>query len=125
MTTWLGPDWDRGYQAGREEGIKEERKSTIALLLSRVCRDYLKTDNCPHGACQDLRDAVSELRRKTSLEAKPASMDNIAFDTGVLAERERIIKLLKSFCDDDPECIAKGGCDTYDAEIALIRGDHK
>jgi hypothetical protein len=32
MTGWLGPDWDRGYVKGREQGIVEERERIIRLL---------------------------------------------------------------------------------------------
>lgn len=60
--TWLGPEWDRGYVAGREQGIKETKEQAVKQLLTRVCSEYLKTENCTHGACEDIRDAITALR---------------------------------------------------------------
>jgi hypothetical protein len=57
MNLWLKPDWDRGYEAGRQAALEELGK------------------------------------------AKPASLQNLAFDTGVVAERTRIIKLLEQETD--------------------------
>lgn len=61
---------------------------------------------------------------------QPGSLTNIAFETGVIAERERIIKVLKVHpvgisITDSPMC---DGCwDTdYDKHlIALIKGENK
>jgi hypothetical protein len=57
VNLWLKPDWDRGYEAGRQAALEELGK------------------------------------------AKPASLQNLAFDTGVVAERTRIIKLLEQETD--------------------------
>jgi hypothetical protein len=32
MNIWLKPDWDRGYEKGREAGIVEEQARIIKLL---------------------------------------------------------------------------------------------
>ena len=49
---------------------------------------------------------------------KPASIANIAFDTGVIAERERIIKLLENQHNFDQIFL-----DAVDEVIALIKGE--
>lgn len=55
---------------------------------------------------------VEDLYRKYNPMSEPASFANIAFDTGVIAERQRIIKLLEEQ-------------DSVSAEwaIALIKGE--
>jgi hypothetical protein len=32
MTNFLGTDWDRGYRAGRKEGMKEIRQDIVNLI---------------------------------------------------------------------------------------------
>ena len=80
MNLWLKPDWDRGYEAGRQAALEELGK------------------------------------------AKPASLQNLAFDTGVVAERTRIIKLLEEWGEN-----ARCYCCASDAAaadlIALIKGE--
>ena len=51
---------------------------------------------------------------------KPASIADIAFDTGVIAERERIIKLLEPKIDEIGCC----NCGMYKV-IELIKGENK
>ena len=58
--------------------------------------------------------------------SKPGSLINIAFDTGVITERERIIKLL----EDKNKCPEYGACDdqkcwTVYAVIDLIKGENQ
>jgi hypothetical protein len=50
---------------------------------------------------------------------KPASTANIAFDTGVIAERERIIKLLENQHNFDQIFL-----DAVDEVIALIKREN-
>jgi hypothetical protein len=50
---------------------------------------------------------------------KPASIANIAFDTGVIAERERIIKLLENQHNFDQIFL-----DAVDEVIALIKREN-
>jgi hypothetical protein len=42
MVGWLGPDWDRGYVKGREQGMAEELQRIIKLLeeSDSVCADW-------------------------------------------------------------------------------------
>ena len=59
---------------------------------------------------------------------KPASIADIAFDTGVIAERERIIKLLEE-ARDKCACYREVGMPvcrhqlSVDEQIALIKGE--
>lgn len=42
--SWLGSDWDRGYRAGREEGLKEMRKLLRDALIARAAESKLSLD---------------------------------------------------------------------------------
>jgi hypothetical protein len=33
MNPWLGPDWDRGYKAGRAEGRKEQLADDLKAIV--------------------------------------------------------------------------------------------
>lgn len=55
---------------------------------------------------------VEDIYRKYNPMSKPASMTDIAFDTGIVAERERIIKLLVA---------SESACAEW--AIALIKGE--
>lgn len=62
-----------------------------------------------------------------AVKGEPGSLTSIAFDTGVIVERERIIKLLvpirqrKQGKGFEEEIVA----DTLGEVIALIKGDNK
>lgn len=51
---------------------------------------------------------------------EPASMTDIAFETGVIAERERIIRALED--DGERNYISQ---ETYDYVVAIIRGENR
>lgn len=55
---------------------------------------------------------VEDIYRKYNPMSEPASFANIAFDTGVIAERQRIIKLL-----EEQDSVSA------DWAIALIKGE--
>ena len=52
--------------------------------------------------------------------SEPASFANIAFDTGVIAERERIIKALEE--DGERYYISQ---ETFDYVVAIVKGENK
>ena len=58
-------------------------------------------------------------------EPKPASFTDIAFETGVIAERERIIKLLKERYADHVGIDNLADAAEIDQAIALIKGENK
>lgn len=58
--------------------------------------------------------------RKKVNNSEPASFANIAFETGVIAERERIIRALED--DGERNYISQ---ETYDYVVAIIRGENR
>jgi hypothetical protein len=58
--------------------------------------------------------------RKKVNNSEPASFANIAFDTGVIAERERIIKALEE--DGERYYISQ---ETFDYVVAIVKGENK
>ena len=56
-------------------------------------------------------------------QGKPTSLTSIAFNTGVITERERIIKLLEADCKDGLGDHLQG-C-SHEVAIALIKGENK
>lgn len=52
--------------------------------------------------------------------SEPASFANIAFDTGVIAERERIIRALED--DGERNYISQ---EMYDYVVSIIKGENK
>ena len=62
-------------------------------------------------------------------ESQPASFTNIAFDTGVIAERERIIKLLETKVlknvSPDVHSLELLHNQLVNSLIALIKGENK
>ena len=59
-----------------------------------------------------------ELLQKYNPLSKPASMADIAFDTGVIAERERIIRALEE--DGERNYISQ---ETFDYVVSIIKGE--
>jgi len=57
-------------------------------------------------------------------EPKPASFTDIAFETGVIAERERIIKLLVEKHLSVKSEIGDHNASTLENAIALIKGEN-
>jgi hypothetical protein len=58
--------------------------------------------------------------RKKVNNSEPASFANIAFDTGVIAERERIIRALED--DGERNYISQ---EMYDYVVSIIKGENK
>ena len=48
----------------RGQGRTEERKENIFLLRKFICYDASKHGDCPHGACEQIMDAISLLKTK-------------------------------------------------------------
>lgn len=42
--SFLGSEWDRGYRAGRMEGLKEMRDDLVAALLARAAEANLSLE---------------------------------------------------------------------------------
>ena len=56
-------------------------------------------------------------------QGKPGSLTSTAFNTGVIMERERIVKLLEADCKDGLGDQIQG-C-SHEVAIALIKGENK
>ena len=106
--------------------------------------EHINSDETSLGYCHYRTNRVCQGNRTTNegrgmsnndyiikaVKGEPNSLTSIAFNTGVIAERKRIIKLLESYANAKCDEFCAGWCDCFgkfEAEtfIALIKGENK